>query len=58
MNKLKTLCIAALLLFTVNAAMAQDKYEYAIINIHNQGDLTIFNGTDVKTVKTLKGEIG
>ena len=59
MNKLKTLCIAALLLFTVNAAMAQDKYEYAVITFIPQAkDLAIsVNGTDYKKIEVFKEEV-
>jgi hypothetical protein len=59
MNKLKTLCIAALLLFTVNAALAQDKYEYAsIAYARSYGQLEIsINGTEFKKIEVPKDEL-
>jgi hypothetical protein len=36
MNKLRTTLVAALLLFTVNAALAQEKYEYAVVRAYTQ----------------------
>ncbi len=59
MNKLKTLCIAALLLFTVNAALAQDKYEYAVMTYQtNVRDLGIsLNGADYKKIEVSRDEV-
>lgn len=59
MNKLKTLCIAALLLFTINTAMAQDSYEYAsIVQVYAYSELVIsINGKELKKVPVTKEEL-
>lgn len=55
MNKLKTLCITTLLLFTINTAMAQDSYEFA--EVHRYGFLIqIVTKAGVEEIKINKGE--
>jgi len=59
MNTFKTTLLAALLLFTVNAALAQDKYEYAVVAFNPWvKNLTIsINGIEHKKIEVAKDEI-
>ena len=53
MKTLKTILFAALLLFTANAAMAQDKYEYAVM-YYNQLERVIYFSATGKEVKKIE----
>ncbi|MGE0636077.1 MAG: hypothetical protein AB7G44_15155 [Bacteroidia bacterium] len=57
MKTIKTTLIAALLLFTVNAALAQDKYEYStLISNSALNTISIITASELKTIKIAKGE--